>query len=72
MSLQSGSVLLLTGPPGCGKTTTILVLAQEMGIQIQEWVNPVMQEFKQDEPAVFDRGKIKKVNPFVNALKILV
>lgn len=53
---QSGSVLLLTGPPGCGKTATILVLAQEMGIQVQEWVNPVMQEFNRDEPpAVFDR-----------------
>lgn len=52
---QNGSVLLLTGPPGCGKTATILVLAKEMGIQVQEWINPVMQEFKQDEPAVFDR-----------------
>ncbi|CAI9615671.1 unnamed protein product [Staurois parvus] len=27
-----------------------------MRIQVQEWINPVMQEFKQDEPAqVFDR-----------------
>ncbi|XP_072270061.1 cell cycle checkpoint protein RAD17 [Pyxicephalus adspersus] len=53
---QGGSVLLLTGPPGCGKTATLLVLAQEMGIQVQEWINPVIQEFKEDEPAeVFDR-----------------
>ncbi|KAM5192859.1 cell cycle checkpoint protein RAD17 [Mantella aurantiaca] len=53
---QGGSVLLLTGPPGCGKTATILVLAQEMGILVQEWINPVTQEFKQDEPpVVFDR-----------------
>ncbi|KAM9329931.1 cell cycle checkpoint protein RAD17 [Gastrophryne carolinensis] len=53
---QGGSILLLTGPPGCGKTATILVLAKEMGIQVQEWINPVMQEFKQDEhPQVFDR-----------------
>lgn len=53
---QGGSILLLTGPPGCGKTATILVQAKEMGIQVQEWINPLMQEFKQDEPPViFDR-----------------
>ncbi|KAM4808892.1 cell cycle checkpoint protein RAD17 [Rhinophrynus dorsalis] len=52
---QGGSLLLLTGPPGCGKTATIQVLAKEMGIQVQEWINPVMQEFKHDErPEVFD------------------
>ncbi|XP_075448301.1 cell cycle checkpoint protein RAD17 isoform X2 [Ascaphus truei] len=46
---QGGPVVLLTGPPGCGKTATIQVLTQEMGIQVQEWVNPVLQEFKKDE-----------------------
>ncbi|XP_056395221.1 cell cycle checkpoint protein RAD17 [Hyla sarda] len=53
---QGGSILLLTGPPGCGKTATILVLAKEMGIQVQEWINPLMQEYKPDEPPqIFDR-----------------
>ncbi|KAG9488052.1 hypothetical protein GDO78_007710 [Eleutherodactylus coqui] len=53
---QGGSILLLTGPSGCGKTVTILVLAKEAGIQVQEWINPVMQEFKQNEaPEIFDR-----------------
>ncbi|KAM3938235.1 cell cycle checkpoint protein RAD17 [Leptodactylus fuscus] len=53
---QGGSILLLTGPPGCGKTATILVLTKEMGIQVQEWINPLMQEYKQDEPPeIFDR-----------------
>ncbi|XP_075036235.1 cell cycle checkpoint protein RAD17 [Mixophyes fleayi] len=47
---QDGSIMLLTGPPGCGKSTTLLVLAKELGIQVQEWINPLMQEFKQDEP----------------------
>ncbi|XP_068104180.1 cell cycle checkpoint protein RAD17 [Hyperolius riggenbachi] len=46
---QAGSILLLTGPPGCGKTATILVLAKEMEVQVQEWINPIMQEFKQDD-----------------------
>ncbi|XP_006004443.1 cell cycle checkpoint protein RAD17 isoform X2 [Latimeria chalumnae] len=51
---QGGSVLLLTGPPGCGKTATLQVLAKELGIQVQEWTNPVTSEFKTDFREVFD------------------
>lgn len=34
-------MLLLVGPPGCGKTATVHTLAKEMGCTILEWVNPV-------------------------------
>ena len=30
-------ILLLTGPAGAGKTTTIRVLAKEMGLDLDEW-----------------------------------
>ncbi|KAK2189322.1 hypothetical protein NP493_109g05020 [Ridgeia piscesae] len=33
-------LLLLTGPPGCGKTATIQVLTREMAVEVQEWTNP--------------------------------
>uniref|UniRef100_A0A8C2PFG5 Cell cycle checkpoint protein RAD17 n=1 Tax=Capra hircus TaxID=9925 RepID=A0A8C2PFG5_CAPHI len=46
---QGGSILLVTGPPGCGKTTTIKILAKEHGIQVQEWINPVLPEFQKDD-----------------------
>lgn len=46
---QRGSILLVTGPPGCGKTTTIKILAKECGIQIQEWNNPVLPDFQKDD-----------------------
>ena len=43
LSLQAARhpMLLLTGPPGCGKTATLCTLARNMGCAILEWVNPV-------------------------------
>ncbi|KAM9858350.1 cell cycle checkpoint protein RAD17 isoform 2-T2 [Aulostomus maculatus] len=37
---SKGGILLLTGPSGCGKTATVRVLSQELGLRIQEWINP--------------------------------
>jgi len=30
-------ILLLSGPAGAGKTTTVRVVAKEMGIELMEW-----------------------------------
>ncbi|XP_036886958.1 cell cycle checkpoint protein RAD17 isoform X2 [Sturnira hondurensis] len=46
---QGASILLITGPPGCGKTTTIKILSKEHGIQVQEWINPVLPQFQKDD-----------------------
>ncbi|XP_012658194.1 cell cycle checkpoint protein RAD17 [Otolemur garnettii] len=46
---QGGSILLITGPPGCGKTTTVKILSKEHGIQVQEWINPVLPDFQKDD-----------------------
>ncbi|KAB1281737.1 Cell cycle checkpoint protein RAD17 [Camelus dromedarius] len=55
---QGGSILLITGPPGCGKTTTIKILSKEHGIQVQEWINPVLPEFQKDDfKEVLNPGK---------------
>ncbi|XP_061672090.1 cell cycle checkpoint protein RAD17 isoform X2 [Syngnathoides biaculeatus] len=35
-----GGLLLLTGPPGCGKTAAVQVLSRDLGLKIQEWTNP--------------------------------
>ena len=37
---QGYRLLLLTGPAGCGKTACIRALAMELGLTIQEWINP--------------------------------
>ncbi|XP_071437264.1 cell cycle checkpoint protein RAD17 isoform X2 [Pithys albifrons albifrons] len=46
---QAGSVLLLTGPPGCGKTATLQVLAKDLGLQVQEWTNPLSLDFTKED-----------------------
>ncbi|NXD30163.1 RAD17 protein, partial [Spelaeornis formosus] len=46
---QGGSVLLLTGPPGCGKTATLQILARDLGIQVQEWTNPLSLDFTKED-----------------------
>ncbi|XP_057254672.1 cell cycle checkpoint protein RAD17 isoform X2 [Pezoporus wallicus] len=46
---QGGSVLLLTGPPGCGKTATIQILAKDLGVQVQEWINPISLDFAKED-----------------------
>ncbi|NXA32045.1 RAD17 protein, partial [Eudromia elegans] len=52
---QGGSILLLTGPAGCGKTATIQILVKDLGIQLQEWTNPITLDFtKEDIKSIFD------------------
>ena len=46
--ITQGSILLLTGPCGAGKTATVQVLAEEMSIEIQEWINPISEVYKAD------------------------
>ncbi|XP_061225259.1 cell cycle checkpoint protein RAD17 isoform X1 [Neopsephotus bourkii] len=46
---QGGSVLLLTGPSGCGKTATIQILAKDLGVQVQEWINPISLDFTKED-----------------------
>ncbi|NXY10566.1 RAD17 protein, partial [Pteruthius melanotis] len=46
---QGGSVLLLTGPPGCGKTATLQILAKDLGLQVQEWTNPLSFDFTKED-----------------------
>lgn len=34
-------ILLLTGPVGCGKTSTLLTLASKYCIKVTEWITPL-------------------------------
>ncbi|XP_078686635.1 cell cycle checkpoint protein RAD17-like [Branchiostoma floridae x Branchiostoma belcheri] len=45
-------ILLLTGPPGAGKTATVKLLSEQEGVEVQEWVNPVTEvhQLSSDDP----------------------
>ncbi|XP_066295487.1 cell cycle checkpoint protein RAD17-like [Branchiostoma lanceolatum] len=45
-------ILLLTGPPGAGKTATLKLLARQESLEVQEWVNPVTEvhQLSADDP----------------------
>ncbi|NWI12869.1 RAD17 protein, partial [Crypturellus soui] len=53
-SKQGDTILLLTGPAGCGKTATVQILVKDLGIQVQEWTNPVTLDLtKEDIKSIF-------------------
>ncbi|KAL5271549.1 hypothetical protein ACHWQZ_G001989 [Mnemiopsis leidyi] len=35
-------IIILTGPPGVGKSATVRALAKDMNCSLEEWVNPIM------------------------------
>jgi len=41
--LGKRGMLVLTGPAGCGKTACVRALCGELGVHIEEWINPVEQ-----------------------------
>ncbi|KAJ8936004.1 hypothetical protein NQ318_009685 [Aromia moschata] len=44
--MKYAPLLLITGPTGSGKTSTINILCKKIGISITEWVNPVDQDYE--------------------------
>ncbi|NWT03432.1 RAD17 protein, partial [Mionectes macconnelli] len=70
---QGGSVLLLTGPPGCGKTVTLQILAKDLGLQVQEWTNPLSLDFTREELRnIFGHGKYFGVFLFFFLFQLLL
>uniref|UniRef100_A0A8C3VQE9 Cell cycle checkpoint protein RAD17 n=1 Tax=Catagonus wagneri TaxID=51154 RepID=A0A8C3VQE9_9CETA len=70
-STQGGSILLITGPPGCGKTATVKILSKEHGIQVQEWINPVLPEFQKDDfKEIFNPESSFHINPYQSQIAV--
>ena len=50
-------LLLLTGPAGAGKTATLSVVARELGLELQEWSNPITAAFQRDGDTDYKSGE---------------
>ena len=59
-------ILLLTGPPGCGKTATVKVLAKELQASIQEWSNPTENVTYSQDYSADDIPYVSQTNSFRN------
>jgi hypothetical protein len=47
-------VLVVTGPPGCGKSTAVRVLARALGFDVAEWAPPVPTLWSESQYLVRD------------------
>lgn len=55
------TILLVSGPAGCGKTTTIKMVATELGYEIAEWTTPVDVDLFYHDNYDFENGSKEEI-----------
>lgn len=71
LNRNNGCVLLLTGPPGSGKTATLRLIAKEFDFDISEWIVPLDIDLnrnnKQDDDKVntYTENQFDKFSDFL-------
>ena len=70
---QTGSILVMEGPPGCGKQTTLGLLCQEKDIEVVQWSQPntVLKSFDNNNDMQYtDDAENWRDNPNESQLKM--
>ena len=70
LAQQAPSVLHLTGPPGCGKSTALRVLGKELEMDVIEWNAPTtvmttVDPSSSDTPIQYPEGQLKCFKRFL-------
>lgn len=67
-------ILLLEGPPGCSKTTSIKMVAKEAGFDVVEWITPTDLETNllYDNPGYYERDFVSYENQVVKFTDFLL
>lgn len=68
---NKGCVLLLTGPPGSGKTATVRLIAKELDLDVSEWIVPldidlkVNNKLEDDNVNTYAESQLNKFSDFL-------
>lgn len=65
MNKDNGCVLLITGPPGSGKTATVRLIAKELDFDISEWITPLDADQDFDNTDSYTENHVKKFSDFL-------
>lgn len=67
-------ILLLEGPPGCSKTTSMKLVAKEAGFDVVEWITPtdIETNLLYDNPRYFERDFVSYENQVVKFTDFLL
>ncbi|KAI6650710.1 Cell cycle checkpoint protein RAD17 isoform X1 [Oopsacas minuta] len=69
LSRAAPSILHLSGPPGCGKSTALRVLGNELEMDLVEWNSPTAvvtnTDIDEDDPITYTEGQLKTFQLFL-------
>lgn len=67
-----GSIVIIEGPPGCGKQTTLQLLCKEKGVEVVQWDQPntALKRFDNNNDMEYVNDPDWQNNPYESQTKV--